>query len=173
MNDGSSTSTSSVTPYIRKGRQKILYHQYTASYINQAIPIYQLRSDILLRIEVIRGNQGRSQPPWPASQSRVGKSSIFLIFPQITIIFFLFFFKLCSFSSSFWPSGWATRPPGKALATRKLVINCFAGRTMVTHFNVSSRICLVYVRISKRRMKWHNWIYQDHEVGTRVIRVNK
>ena len=31
--------------------------------------------------------------------------------------FFLFFLKLCSFSSSFWPSGWATRPHGKALAT--------------------------------------------------------
>ena len=31
--------------------------------------------------------------------------------------FFLFFLKRCSFSSSFWPSGWAIRPPGKAMAT--------------------------------------------------------
>ena len=31
--------------------------------------------------------------------------------------FFLFFLKLCSFSSSFWPSRWASRPPWKALAT--------------------------------------------------------
>ena len=31
--------------------------------------------------------------------------------------FFLFFLKLDLFSSSFWFSGWATRPPGKALAT--------------------------------------------------------
>ena len=31
--------------------------------------------------------------------------------------FYLFFLKLFSFSSSFWPSGWASRPPGKALAT--------------------------------------------------------
>ena len=31
--------------------------------------------------------------------------------------FFLFFLKLYLFSSSFWPSGWASRPPGKALAT--------------------------------------------------------
>ena len=30
---------------------------------------------------------------------------------------FLFFPKFSSFSSSFWPSGWATCPPGKALAT--------------------------------------------------------
>ena len=28
-----------------------------------------------------------------------------------------FFLKLYLFSSSFWPSGWVTRPPGKALAT--------------------------------------------------------
>ena len=32
-------------------------------------------------------------------------------------LFFLFFLKLFSFSSSFWLSGWASRPPGKALAT--------------------------------------------------------
>ena len=31
--------------------------------------------------------------------------------------FFVFFLKLFSFSSSFWSSGWATRPPGKALVT--------------------------------------------------------
>ena len=31
--------------------------------------------------------------------------------------YFLFFLKLFSFSSSFWLSGWATRQPGKALAT--------------------------------------------------------
>ena len=31
--------------------------------------------------------------------------------------FFLFFLKLDLFSSSFWFSGWASRPPGKALAT--------------------------------------------------------
>ena len=31
--------------------------------------------------------------------------------------FLSFFLKFCSFSPSFWLSGWATRPPGKALAT--------------------------------------------------------
>ena len=31
--------------------------------------------------------------------------------------FFSFFLKLYLFSSSFWPSRWASRPPGKALAT--------------------------------------------------------
>ena len=31
--------------------------------------------------------------------------------------FSLFFLNFYSFSSSFLPSGWATRPPGKALAT--------------------------------------------------------
>ena len=37
--------------------------------------------------------------------------SIFLIFPRLIFFLDLFF-------SSFWPSGWATRPPGKALAPR-------------------------------------------------------
>ena len=37
--------------------------------------------------------------------------------PQIFNQFLLFFLKLILFSSSFWASGWASRPPGKALAT--------------------------------------------------------
>ena len=47
----------------------------------------------------------------------VGKSSTFLIFSSNFDHFFLFFLKLFSFSSSFWPSGWATRPLWKALTT--------------------------------------------------------
>ena len=38
---------------------------------------------------------------------------LFLKFQRISLIFPQSF----SFSSSFWPSGWVTRPPGKALAT--------------------------------------------------------
>ena len=57
--------------------------------------------------------QGRSQPHSPG-WTRVPLSSFF---PQILINDFYFFLKLYSFSSSFWSSGWATRPPGKALAT--------------------------------------------------------
>ena len=57
--------------------------------------------------------QGRSQPHSPG-WARVSLSSSFA---KILINFFLFFLKLDSFSSSFWPSGWASRPPGKALAT--------------------------------------------------------
>ena len=56
-------------------------------------------------------------PPGRASQSRVGKSSTLLIFSSNFDQFYLFFLKLYFFSSSFWPSGWANRPPGKALAT--------------------------------------------------------
>ena len=56
--------------------------------------------------------QGRSQPHSPGWAR---PSSTFLIFPQILIIFFLFFLKLFLFYSSFWPYGWASRP-GKALA---------------------------------------------------------
>ena len=46
-----------------------------------------------------------------------GQEFHFPHFSQILIIFFLCFLKRFSFSSSFWLSGWATRPPGKALAT--------------------------------------------------------
>ena len=41
-------------------------------------------------------------------------------FPHLSSNFywlFLFFLNLFKFSSSFWPSGWASCPPGKALAT--------------------------------------------------------
>ena len=52
-----------------------------------------------------------------ASHSRVGKTRKF---PQSFLSFLyvlLFFLNLSLFSSSFWFSGWAARPPGKALAT--------------------------------------------------------
>ena len=58
-----------------------------------------------------------SPGPEPASQSWVGKSSTFLIFSSKFDKFFLFFLKLYLCPSSSWPSGWASRPPGKALAT--------------------------------------------------------
>ena len=38
------------------------------------------------------------------------------IFP-LYLYFLSFFLKFSQFSSSFWSSGWATRPPGKVLAT--------------------------------------------------------
>ena len=50
----------------------------------------------------VRGGQGFQFPHF------------FLKFRSIFLIFSL---KLYLFSSSFWPSGWASRPPGKALAT--------------------------------------------------------
>ena len=66
-----------------------------------------------------------SDPPPPTTTSRavasftvrVGKSSTFHIFSSNLDQVFLLFLKLFLFSSSFWPSGWASRPPGKALAT--------------------------------------------------------
>ena len=45
-------------------------------------------------------------------------SSIFLIF----LYFPSFFLDFSSFSSSFWTSGWATRPPRKALATPLMML---------------------------------------------------
>ena len=61
--------------------------------------------------------QGRSQPHSPG-WARVPLSSFFSSnFDQ----FILFFLKLYSFSSSFWFSGWAACPPGKALATPLLL----------------------------------------------------
>ena len=52
--------------------------------------------------------QGHSQPHCP-QWARVPLS---LFFHHL----FLFSLKLSSFLSSFWPSRWVTRPPGKALA---------------------------------------------------------
>ena len=61
--------------------------------------------------------QGRSQPHCPG----VGKISTFLKFSSNFDQFDLFFLKVFSFASSFWPSGWASRPPGKALATLLII----------------------------------------------------
>ena len=58
--------------------------------------------------------QGRSQPHSPGWAS-VPLPSFFLKFLSIILIFPQIF--LINFSSSFWPSWWATRTPGKALAT--------------------------------------------------------
>ena len=57
-------------------------------------------------------HQGCSQPHSP-EWARVPLS---LFFPQNFDQFFLFL-KLYLFSSSFWPSGWVSSRPGKALAT--------------------------------------------------------
>ena len=57
--------------------------------------------------------QGRSQPHSPG-WARVPLSSFL---PQISIYFSYFSSKLYLFSSSILPAGWATRPPGKTLAT--------------------------------------------------------
>ena len=46
-----------------------------------------------------------------------GQGSTFLIFSSNFDQFSLFFLRFYLFSSSFWLSGWASRPPGKALAT--------------------------------------------------------
>ena len=48
---------------------------------------------------------------------RVGKIGIFPQSVLIFLYFFLIFPQIFSFSSSFWSFGWATCPPGKALAT--------------------------------------------------------
>ena len=55
--------------------------------------------------------------PNRAVASLTGQDFHFLHFASNFDQSLLFFLKLFSFSSSFWTSGWATRPPGKALAT--------------------------------------------------------
>ena len=52
-------------------------------------------------------------------------SQLFTFFTQILINFSYFVLKHFSFASSFWPSWWVTRPPGKALATSLL---CFQNK---------------------------------------------
>ena len=46
-------------------------------------------------------------------------------FPHFSSNFDKFFLKLYLFPSSFWPSGWVSRPPGKALATPLIGIFIF------------------------------------------------
>ena len=53
----------------------------------------------------------------PDSQPRVGKKATFPQFFLILLDFLSSFLNFSSFSSSIWGSGWASRPPGKALAT--------------------------------------------------------
>ena len=57
--------------------------------------------------------QGRNQPHSPG-WARLPLSSFF---PQVSIDFSYSSSNFFSFSSFFCPSGWVTRPPGKALAT--------------------------------------------------------
>ena len=61
---------------------------------------------------------------WPPTSRAVasltvpgGQGSTFLIFSSNFDQFSLFFLRFYLFSSSFWLSGWASRPPGKSVAT--------------------------------------------------------
>ena len=63
--------------------------------------------------EIRSGSRAVASLTVPGAWARVSLSSFFPNFDH----FFLFFLKRFSFSSSFWLSGWATRLPGKALAT--------------------------------------------------------
>ena len=58
--------------------------------------------------------------------------------------FFLFFLKFSSFLSSFWPSGWATRPPGKALATQMGVLCIITHHTQAMVMCHSETLHLIY-----------------------------
>ena len=84
--------------------------------------------------------QGRSQPHIPG-WARLPLSSFFSSnFDQ----FILFFLKLYSFSSSFWFSGWAARPPGKALGTPLLLFAAWKETETIIACTVR-----VYIVISK------------------------
>ena len=98
------------------------------------------------------GKQGRSQPHSPG-WARV---STFLIFPPNLDYFFLFFSSNFShFPSSFWLSGWATRPPGKALATLLGARENFRGNRKVKKKNCMQSVqkncylCHFYVEMVK------------------------
>ena len=56
-------------------------------------------------------SRGENRQPHSPGWARVPLSSFF---PQISIKFSYFSSTFYSFSSSFWPSGWASRPPEKA-----------------------------------------------------------
>ena len=86
----------------------IIYNLYVKICMEMTLNGQKNNLDLLNMYSYLYDSQGRSQPHSP-EWARVPLSSNFHHF------FFLFFLKLCSFLSSFWLSGWATRPPGKAL----------------------------------------------------------
>ena len=88
-----------------KCKTDYIYKQYFACF-NQQLKKHWAFKDF-------NAIQGCSQPHSPG-WARVPLSSFF---PQISIKFSYFSSNFYSFSSSFWPSGWESRPPGKALAT--------------------------------------------------------
>ena len=98
--------------------------------------------------------QFRSQPHSPA-WARVPLSSFFSSnFNQ----FFLFFLKLYLFSSSFWPSRWASRPTGKALATPLRDRTSISG--IITHdYDRTRPLCLAGHMKSPfpKLNKWRKW----------------
>ena len=75
--------------------------------------------------QAVEDNMGRVEDSITQSGTRAvasltvpgGQEFHFPHFSSNSDQFFLFFLKLDLLSSSFWPSGWASRPPGKALAT--------------------------------------------------------
>ena len=73
----------------------------------------------------------------------MGKSSTFLIFSSNLDQFFLFFLKLNLFSSSFRPSGWASRSPGKALAT-PLKFRCAQWKFLLMCKFAQCFVCLLF-----------------------------
>ena len=78
-------------------------------------------SKILLLSDSVRGKcRTSSTPSFRAVASLAAPAGQEFHFPHFSSNFdqfFLFFLKLYLFSSSFWPSGWASRPPGKTLTT--------------------------------------------------------
>ena len=82
-----------------------------------------------------------------------GQDFHFLHFSSNFDQFLLYFLKFCSFSSSFWLSGWANRPPGKALATLLVLWNnavekmiVVIGHILITMNSAVSSI--VYISVS-------------------------
>ena len=73
-----------------------------------------------------------------------GQGSTFLIFSSNFDQFSLFFLRFFSFSSSFCLSGWASRPPGKALAT-PLQINAHCKQQQHTRHTLMVLLCFIFL----------------------------
>ena len=69
---------------------------------------------------------------------------------------FLISLKLFSFSSSFWPFGWASHPPGNALATPLNLDRKIVTLRIILQRHTHTKIKMKYLHIKDR------WIYIYH-----------
>ena len=127
-------------------------------------PLYMVKT-------LLRASNGWSRPYIVSLTFPGGQEILFSHFASNHDQFSKFFLKLCSFSSSFWSPpvglGWATRPPGKALAT--LLMISFTRNTIERFRGIFNRLLVTTIpktvqnfqNCTSGKKKW--WVVNDRE----------